>query len=95
MTRPLWTSAHLAAGRELDHLYRCDSMPVGRAYWWRSDEGEEGADLYVRADGSTDGFSWNFHGDHTYSADETWVDLGPMPRINGAPDLVALAALLA
>lgn len=62
-----------------DGLYRCDSMPLGRAFWARI----EGGYWYVKPDGSVEPFDFRRESDK-YRDDESWAHLGVMPRL--APD---------
>lgn len=86
--------AEIAAGLEVNHLYRCDSMPAGRAFMRLSIDGEEGVDLYVRKDGSTEPFDWMVDGGK-YNLDESWRDLGQInPKATGEIRVFALGLLL-
>lgn len=89
-------AAELDHKRKPDHLYTCDLLPPGRAYWWRADTpGENPVCTYVRADGTSEPFAWDYGADNAYSRRADWQEIGPMPRIDGEPDFVALAGLLA
>lgn len=84
--------ATLAQVRSPDRLYRCDSMPPGRAYLFGAIEGS----VYIRADGSTEPFNWALE-DRKYYHDETWVSVGHVSRLppDGRIDLSKLQEVLA
>ncbi len=83
--------AELAMKRQIDCLYRCDSMPVGRAYFFGMLEG----DVYIRPDGTTEKFDFTY-GNNKYRDDLTWRLIGHVKRLPpiGALDLIHLASVL-
>ncbi len=83
--------AELAMFRQIEGLYRCDSMPPQRAYWFSL----EGWNRYVRPDGTYEEFDFRVESDK-YKADETWRLVGFMPRLppDGALDLPKLQQIL-
>lgn len=84
--------AELAAYRQVEGLYRCDSMPAQRAYWFSI----EGWNKYIRPDGTSDEFDFRIESDK-YRDDQTWRLIGFMPRLapDGRIDLTGLQQLLA
>lgn len=69
----------LAMSRQIDHLYRCSTMPPNRWYLFGALEG----DVYLRPDGTTEPFDFRLDGDK-YREDATWQDAGAVVRL--APD---------
>lgn len=83
--------AELAMYREIEGLYRCDSMPIGRAYLFGALEG----DVYIKPDGTTEKFNF-IYDNNKYRDDQTWKLIGHVKRLppNGAFDLIALTQIL-
>lgn len=80
--------------RRPDALYRCDSMPPGRAYvhlWLPG----EGGSVYIRADGSREPFDFLMES-RKYYGDSTWEEIGEIKRLapDGRIDLDHLAVVL-
>jgi hypothetical protein len=83
--------AELAMYRQLEGLYRCDSMPAGRAYLFSYDCGNH----YIKPDGTLEPFDFAIE-NNKYRDDQTWRLLGAVPRLppDGAFDLTALVQIL-
>ena len=83
--------AELAMLREVDGLYRCDSMPVGRAFLFGALEGN----VYIKPDGTHEKFNF-IYDNNKYRDDETWRLIGHVKRLPpvGAIDLPVLAQIL-
>ncbi len=85
---------HISQVLEPDGIYRCDSMPAGRALWCRFPDMET---LYIRPDGSTEPFDFRVAADK-YFQDATWQVVGEMPRLgedDGPIDVAKLAEIFA
>lgn len=87
--------AELAWSRKPDHLYRCDTLPPNRAYWFcATPPGPDQHNRYIRPDGSTEPFEFALEA-NKYRGDETWSEIGIVPRTaSGEIDLTALQSLL-